>query len=118
MCRVSSPPWALVNAAMAGVDNVEIKAMGSRTLSMMVSHDVNGFQITSFNPPLVICAMNDADRETRSKRALFPLTIYDLFTSACSTSISTAKVSRYEHSLCQKLTSDSRQAESALNGPS
>ena len=81
--------------------------------------------------------LNDADKETRSKRALFPLTIYDLFTSACSASIRTAKVSRYELSyidsvmfawghlptpprcpLGQKLTSDSRQAESALNGPS
>jgi len=38
--------------------------------------------------------LNDADKETRSKRALFPLTIYDLFTSACSASIRTAKVSR------------------------
>jgi hypothetical protein len=55
MCRVSSPPWALVNAAMAGVDNVEIKAMASRTLSMMVLHDVNGFQITSFNPSGYLC---------------------------------------------------------------
>ena len=38
---------------------------------------------------LVICAIERPDRETRSKRALFPLTIYDLFTSACSASIST-----------------------------
>jgi hypothetical protein len=53
--RASSPPWALVNAAMAGVDNVEIKAMASRTLSMMVLHDVNGFQITSFNPSDYLC---------------------------------------------------------------
>jgi hypothetical protein len=35
---VSSAAWALVNAAMAGVDNVEIKAIASRTLSTMVLH--------------------------------------------------------------------------------
>jgi hypothetical protein len=45
----------LVNAAMAGVDNVEIKAMASRTLSMMVLHDVNGFEITPFNPSRYLC---------------------------------------------------------------
>ena len=41
--------------------------------------------------------------------------IADASAKACSASISTAKVSRYEHSLGQKLTSDWRQAESALN---
>jgi hypothetical protein len=29
--------------------------MASRTLSMMVLHDVNGFQITSFNPSGYLC---------------------------------------------------------------
>ena len=42
--------------------------------------------------------LNDADKETRSKRALFPITTCELFTSACSASIRTEKVSRYEHS--------------------
>jgi len=104
---------------------------------MMVLHDVNGFQITSFNPSGYLCdwttpikrldrsgpyshSLSTTSSLRRVRRPSGPrrLAATNFLTSTRWCLLGVICRHRRDVALGQKLTSDSRQAESALNGPS